>query len=148
MEVSERGLELIEEFEGFRSEPYRCPAGVPTIGYGTTRYPDGRTVTLDDPPIDETQAEGYLRWDVSKAAKAVEQYVTKPLDQNQFDALVSFTYNLGAGNLERSTLLKKVNKDPDDPSIGHEFMRWSYVDNKPSRGVARRRRAEAQLYAS
>lgn len=148
MEISENGLDLIKKFEGFRSEPYRCSAGVPTIGYGTTHYPDSRAVRLDDSPITEAQAEVFLRSDVSKCSEFVTEQVSSTLNQNQFDALVSFTYNLGSANLERSTLLKKLNDKPDDKRIAEEFMRWVYARGRKLEGLVRRRKAEADLYFS
>ena len=146
MKTSQEGLNLIKEFEGFRSKPYLCPARVATIGYGTTVYPNGRRVTTLDPPITEQKAGEYLKNDVATFEASVEKLVTPTLTQNQFDALVSFAYNLGASNLKSSTLLKKVNANPCDPSIRLEFVKWNRAGGKALAGLTKRRTAESNLY--
>ncbi len=160
------GIELIKKYEGFRSKPYICPAGVPTIGFGSTYYPDGKKVTLNDIPINELQGLEILKNVLSFYEKSVDTFVRDDINQNQFDALVDFAYNCGIGNLKTSTLLKKVNINPLDPSIRNEFMKWVYggdgshngidddgdglVDEKGERkklpGLVIRRNAEANLY--
>ena len=125
MKISNKGLNLIKEFEGFRKSPYLCPAGVPTIGYGTTRYNDGRQVSLSDSQITEEDALKLLRHQVnSKYSVAVSDAVKHELTQSQFDALTSFTYNLGEGNLRSSTLLRKLNSW-DILGAANEFVRVS-----------------------
>lgn len=146
--TSDNGIALIKRFEGYRSSPYICPAGVPTIGYGTIIYPDGRKVSRSDADIKESQATAYLRSDVSRFESHVKKMVTSEINQHQFDALVSFAYNLGTGALKRSTLLKKVNADPNDPSIKDEFLRWVNAGGKKLKGLVLRREAEAQLYST
>lgn len=146
MNISREGLSLIKAFESFRSKPYLCPAKVATIGYGTTIYPNGRRVSLLDAPITEQKASEYLEYDVASVEKAVQRVVTSDLTQSQFDALVSFTYNLGGKNLKKSTLLKKININPDDESIRYEFLRWNRAGGKILPGLTRRRTAEANLY--
>ena len=111
MKTSQKGIELIKRYEGFRAEAYLCPAGIWTIGYGHTAD------VHEGDSIDGDTAEDFLREDLTSAEGAVEKYVKVPLKQGQFAALVSFTFNLGAGNLYNSTLLKKVNRNPDDPAI-------------------------------
>lgn len=148
MNTSEVGISLIKRFEGFRSSPYRCPNDVPTIGYGTTIYPDGRPVRLCDADIKEKEAVVFLKSDVSRFEAQVSKLVTSQLSQNQFDALVSFAYNLGGGALKRSTLLKKVNINPCDPSIRTEFEKWVNAGGKKLKGLVLRREAEAELYFS
>ena len=140
------GIELIKLFEGFRSKPYLCPAKVPTIGYGATFYPNGKKVTMQDTPINEEQATNLLRDMLGSYEKSVDSFVRDDINQNQFDALVSFVYNLGAGSLKMSTLLKKVNADPNDPTIKAEFMKWVKAGGKTLPGLVRRRTAEAELY--
>ncbi|MCJ8281044.1 MAG: lysozyme, partial [Rivularia sp. ALOHA_DT_140] len=108
MRISENCLNLIKKWEGFYSEAYLCPANVPTIGYGTIRYPDGRKVRLGD-TISEPVAEAFLHDECAECARGVTKAVKVDINQNQFDALVSFTYNLGIGAFQRSTLLKKIN---------------------------------------
>ena len=148
VEIDERGIELIAKFEGLKLKPYLCPAGVPTIGYGTTRYPSGLKVSLNDTPITEAQAKDYLLHDVEQFELAVDAMATDLLTQGQFNALVSFAYNLGAQALRGSTLLKKVNANPNDATIGKEFAKWVYAGNKRLEGLARRRAAEAEMYFS
>lgn len=146
MKTSQKGIDLIKSFEGLKHKPYLCPAGVPTIGYGTTVYPSGKHVTLNDRAITEAEAESLLRSDLEKFERSVEHLVTTAISQNQFDALVSFAYNLGANSLAQSTLLKKVNKMPFDPSIQAEFLKWCNANGKPLAGLKRRRQAESDLY--
>jgi lysozyme len=144
--ISQKGLDLIKGFEGFRSKPYLCPAGVPTIGYGSTYYADGKKVTLQDQPISEKEAESLLLETVKTYERCVDSYCTDILSQNQFDALVSFAYNVGCMNLKISTLLKKVNKNVNDPSIRTEFLKWKKSNGKVLYGLVVRREAEAALY--
>lgn len=146
--ISKKGLDLITEFEGFYPKPYLCPANVPTIGFGTTRYPNGEKIKLTDNEITRTQALEYLSNDLIQFEKAVDALCTDTINQFQFDALVSFAYNLGATNLKNSTLLKKVNSNHNDPTIALEFVKWNRANGKILNGLTRRRRAEAQLYFS
>ena len=101
-----KGIELIKSFEGFRSKPYKCPAGVPTIGYGATFYPNGKKVTMADTPITEEMGTELLLSMLGSFERYVDSYCVDTITQNQFDALVSFVYNLGPANLKSSTLLK------------------------------------------
>lgn len=140
MRTSQTGIDLIKRFEGFSPVAYLCPAGVWTIGYGHTAG------VHEGDSIDGDTAEDYLREDLTSAEGAVAKYVKVPLKQWQFDALVSFTFNLGAGNLYSSTLLKKVNRNPDDPSIRQEFEKWVYADGRVLQGLVDRRKAEADMY--
>lgn len=146
MKISKSGIELIKKFEGFKSRPYLCPAGVPTIGWGNTTYSDGRRVKLSDPPINESVADTLL-FDILKTFEGgVTKLVKSKINQNQFDALVSFAFNAGLGNLGRSTLLKKVNINPQDKTIRDEFLRWNKAGGRVLAGLTRRREAEANLY--
>ena len=142
------GLNLIKKKEGFVSIPYKCQAGVPTIGYGSTYYEDGTKVTMKDPGITEEQATRLLANTIKKFEQAVNTSVTSNINQNQFDALVSFTYNVGPGNLRSSTLLKLVNKNPNDPAITDEFKKWVKAGGIVSKGLVKRRAEEAALYFS
>ena len=103
MKTSEKGLALIKAFEGFQSKPYKCPAGVPTIGYGSTFYLNGSKVKLTDRAISEKEATDLLIKSLARYEHTVNAAVKVQLDQNEFDALVSFVYNLGAGNLDRKS---------------------------------------------
>lgn len=146
--TSTPGIELIKAHESFRSKPYRCPAGVPTIGYGATYYPNGDRVKMTDPPITQEHALFILKKMLVHFEKGVNRYVQRDINQNQFDALVSFAYNLGLGSLQSSTLLKRINNDPCDPDITKQFSRWVKAGGKTLRGLVRRRQEEAALYFS
>jgi lysozyme len=139
-------IELIKRFEGFSSKPYLCPAKVPTIGYGSTRYADGKKVTLKDTPISEAKGLELLNDTLKQYELAVDAFCVDTINQNQFDALVDFAYNLGTGNLKSSTLLKKVNADPKDHKISEEFLKWNRAGGKVLKGLTARRVAEAELY--
>lgn len=144
--IGKQGIEMIKSFEGLRLKAYRCSANVPTIGYGNTFYENGKRVTMTDPAITEARAEELLAWSLTKFEQWVDSYCIDTITQNQFDALVSFCYNLGPNNLKVSTLLKKVNKDPNDPTIKAEFMKWNKAGGRALKGLTRRREAEANLY--
>ena len=147
-EISEKWIDLIIKFEGFSAKPYLCPAGVPTIGYGSTYYTDGRKVTLDDKPIAKERARYILCKQVNDHyGKAVNRYVQVEITQNQFDALCSFAYNVGVGNLKSSTLLKKLNNG-DYEGASNEFLKWTRSKGKVLNGLARRREAEKKLFDS
>jgi GH24 family phage-related lysozyme (muramidase) len=139
--LSEAGARLIASFEGFRSEPYADAVGVWTIGYGHTFGVGPHTERISK----ETGLK-LLQKDGSTAARAVCDLVDIKLNQNQFDALVSFTFNLGAGALAESTLLKKLNKG-NYHGAQREFSKWVYADGQKLPGLVRRRRAEAHLFA-
>jgi len=146
--VSKNGLELIKKYEGFRANPYKCPAGVPTIGYGATYYPDGKRVKMTDPPVTEKQATEMLKSMLLGFEKAVDTYCIDTINQNQFDALVSFAYNVGTNALKNSTLLKKLNVNANDPTIKDEFMKWVKAGGRKLQGLVNRRTEEAKLYFS
>lgn len=148
MRLGSKGLNLIELFEGFYSKPYLDPIGIPTIGYGATYYPNKKKVTMQDKPITEKEASELLKYMLISYENDVKRLVKSKLTQNQFDALVSFTYNLGSTNLGKSTLLKKVNVNPNDKSIRDEFMKWNKAGGKVFNGLTRRRNAESNLYFS
>lgn len=137
--TSASGLALIKRHEGFRPTAYKCPGGVWTIGYGHTRnVSEGDTTTL-------AQANDWLAEDIQSAEKAVLRYVTVPLTQNQFDALVSFTFNLGAGALAESTLLRKLNDGGYDVAA-NEFPRWVKAKGRVQAGLVARRAEERELF--
>jgi len=145
--TSNKGIDLIKSFEGFKSKPYKCSAGVPTIGYGATFYPStNEKVTLQDKEISELQAVELLQNMLTGYEKSVDSFCRDDINQNQFDALVSFAYNLGSNSLKNSTLLKKVNLNPNDESIKLEFMKWVKAGGQTLKGLVRRREAEATLY--
>lgn len=146
MKTSSKGLAIIKKHEGLRLEPYLCPAGVPTIGYGNTYYEDGSKVTLTDSPISEARAEALLRSILDRYEKGINRYVQVEINQNQFDALVSFAYNVGLGALQKSTLLKRINNNPCDPDICNQFLRWVRAGGVKLKGLVKRRTEEAHLY--
>lgn len=145
MKASQNCIDIIKQFEGFRSKPYLCPAGIPTIGYGSTRYANGFAVSLKDAPITEQVAGDIMRATLTTYENAVSRYVTVPLNQNQFDALVDFAYNAGAQNLRTSTLLKKLNAG-DAVGAANEFGKWVNGGGKKLPGLVARREAERQLF--
>lgn len=153
-QASKKIVEFITKFEGFEAKPYLDIAGVPTIGYGATYYQDGKKVTMQDPPITKACALDLKMFHLKQTENAVNKLVKSKVNQNQFDALVSFTYNLGEGNLKSSTLLKKVNANPNDRSIEKEFLKWVNARNpktgklEPLFGLTRRRNEEAVYYFS
>lgn len=146
MRLGSKGLELIKSFEGFYRKPYLDPIGIPTIGYGATYYPNKKKVTMKDKPLTEKEASDLLKEMMVTYENDVKRLVKRELNQNQFDALVSFTYNLGSANLGKSTLLKKVNANPCDKTIKDEFLKWNKAGGKVLNGLTRRRNAEAELY--
>lgn len=144
--ASEGCISLIKQFEGFKAKPYLCPANIPTIGYGATFYGNGKKVTLSDPEITEVRATELLKDMLSSFERYVDSFCRDDINQNQFDALVSFCYNLGPQNLKSSTLLKKVNINPIDESIKIEFGKWTKGGGKTLPGLVKRRQAESDLY--
>jgi len=144
--VDQKGIDLITSFEGLSLVPYMCPAAVCTIGFGTTRYYNGVKVSMSDLPITREKAIEYLMHDLHTFELAVDAMAVDAVTQNQFNALVSFAYNLGSTALKGSTLLKKVNNDPNDPTIAQEFLRWNRAAGKVLKGLTRRREAESALY--
>jgi lysozyme len=143
MKISEKGLQLIMKYEGFRGEAYLCPAKVWTIGWGTTRI-DGKSVTRGMVASKE-QAREYLLADVSVFEHAVLSLVKVSISQEMFDALVSFAYNVGSGNLSSSTLLKLLNSKEYE-KVPAQFLRWSKAAGKVLPGLLKRRREEAEMF--
>ena len=146
MIVSKNGLDIIKEFESFRAKAYLCPSGIPTIGYGSTYYPDGKKVTLQDKEITEQKAFEILEYISNKDfGSNINKVVKVPLNQNQFDSLVSFSYNIGTKNFNWSTLLKKLNLS-DYQGSSLEFARWNKSGEKVLSGLVKRRLAEKELF--
>lgn len=140
--INEKGLELIKKFEGLRLEPYICSGGKKTVGYGHTG-----DLARADRRITEIEAEAALRQDLRGAERDVERLVKVPVSDNQFSALVSFVFNLGAGSLSRSTLLRKLNTG-DYTGASEEFWKWRRAGGKILKGLVRRRAAEKELFLS
>jgi lysozyme len=146
MKLDENGYKLIQGFEGLSLVPYLCSAKVPTIGYGNTFYPSGKKVTMKDVPISLLTAKWMLKETADKFAADVDKLVKSRLTQNQFNALVSFAFNLGVAALGRSSLLKKVNANPQDITITNEFLKWNKAGGKVLNGLTKRRTIEAKIY--
>ena len=140
MRIGPKGIALVKEFEGLRLEAYMpTPDDVPTLGYGHTKgVKMGDTCT-------EAEADAFLRQDVEWAEECVDNQVKVPLQQEEFDALVSLVFNIGCGNFAGSTLLRKLN-DSDYDGCSDEFKRWSKQKGKVLNGLVRRRFAEAKLF--
>ena len=147
MKVNKQGIQLVKSFEGCFLNAYLCPAKVWTIGYGNTKYQNGTAVKQGD-KITQEQAEALLSDILAEFSKDVSKLIKVELNDNQFSALVSFTFNLGVGALSKSTLLKKVNANPNDKTIESEFMKWVSAGGKKLNGLVRRRTAESKLYFS
>jgi|ERR1035437_1003961 lysozyme len=145
MQISKKGLQLIASFEGLSLKPYLDSAKVPTIGIGTILYPNGKAVSMSDPEITKEQAEQYLEWEINQKTTSVNKMVAVPINQNQFDALVSFAYNLGVGALHGSTLLKLLNAG-DTSGAAEQFLVWDKANGQVSAGLLRRRQAERSLF--
>ena len=137
---------VIKEFEGFEPKPYLCPANIPTIGYGNTMYLNGERVTMDDPEIDEKEANKMLLDTIKSVEKQVKNVLEVKLKAHQLAALISFTYNVGIGNFSNSTLLAWLNSNPDFPRIPQQFRRWNKGGGKVLKGLVRRREAEIELW--
>ena len=149
MKTSQNGINLIKQSEGCKLKQYYCSANKSTIGYGTTILPNGKEVPADSIcTIDE--AIMFLKHDLGVFENGVNKFVTVPINQNQFDALVCFTYNVGLGALKSSSLLRKININPNDESIKDSFLAYSKAKVKGVltvlKGLQTRREKEANLY--
>lgn len=142
--LTQEGIELIKEFEGFRERAYLCPAGTLTIGYGTTVYEDGSKVRSGD-RVTKGRAEELLRKDCQRFEADVKRLVNVPLTDNQFSALVSFTYNVGSNALAKSTLLKVLNQGNYNQA-SNELLRWNKANGIVLKGLVRRRENEKKLF--
>lgn len=148
MTPSPRCLNLIKEFESCRLKAYLDGGGVWTIGWGTTVYPSGGKVRRGD-TCRQDAADEYFMHDVAVKSVAVDKLTAGvKLKQQQYDALVSFSYNVGSAALKSSTLLRLLRVNPADPAIRTQFMRWNKDNGKVVAGLTRRRAAEASLYFS
>lgn len=146
MTAKQLAADIIKRFEGYSSKPYLCPANVPTIGYGSTMYTNGERVTMDDPEITEEQAEEMLLDTIKSVEKQVKNVLEVKLKAHQLAALISFTYNVGIGNLSNSTLLAWINSNPDFSRIPEQFRRWNKGGGRVLNGLVRRRESEVALW--
>jgi lysozyme len=142
--LNKASIDLIKSFEGLKLTAYLCPAGIPTIGYGTTK---GLTrADVGKKTITQSEATRLLQEDVKRFEGAVAKLVKVPLTENQRGALVSFTYNLGEGNLAKSTLLKRINAKAPTADIEKSWLQWVNAGGKRLQGLVRRRQAEIALW--
>jgi len=145
MKLNEKGTVLLHHFEGLKLKAYKCPADVWTIGYGNTFYEDGSKVKQGE-TVTKERASELFNSVASSFAIQITGSIKASLNENQFSSLVSFAYNVGVANFNKSTLLKKINIDKNDPSIFAEFLRWDKAAGKVLAGLTLRRQAEAKLY--
>lgn len=143
MKTGKQGKDIIKMYEGFRAFAYLCPAGVMTIGFGTTRI-NGNPV-LANQKVTVAEANMLLEADLKKFEDSVNNLVKVDLTQNQFDSLVSFVYNVGPENFKKSTLLKKINAE-EYAEAAEEFLKWNKAGGKVLPGLTRRRAAEKALF--
>lgn len=142
--LSDNGMKLLEQFEGLRLESYLDSAGIYTIGFGTIKYPDGSKVKKGD-KITKAQAKQYKLHDLKEFESTVNTSVKVHLTQNQYDALVSISYNIGSNAFKNSTLLKKLNSG-DYKGAAEQFLVWNKVNSKRVQGLVNRREAERNLF--
>ena len=145
MRIGKKGLALIKEFEGCKLQSYKCPAGVWTIGIGSTRYADGTPVKANQALPGEAAALHLLAQTLAPYEYAVNA-IGKPLTQNEYDALVCLCYNIGSGNLASSTLVKMLKAGDSKAEVAKQFLRWNKAAGKELAGLTRRRNAEAELF--
>ncbi|HMG14782.1 MAG TPA: lysozyme [Saprospiraceae bacterium] len=150
-ELDKSGIDLIVQSEGLKLSVYLDSVGIPTVGIGNTFYPDGRKVTMKDPDITKEQADELFLFAAKSKMMEVDSITRDDINQNQFNALVSFCYNGGIGMLKGSTLFKKLQINPNDPTIRKEFMKFVYSHDKNGRlifikGLQNRRQREADMY--
>ena len=142
--INDRGIEMVKSFEGISLKPYLCPANVWPVGYGATVGSDGGPIDLDMEPITEDKAEALLIRDLESSEGLVRRLIKTALTENQYSALTSFTFNVGAGALQRSTLRMKLNRG-EVQNAADEFPKWRIAGGRILAGLVRRRAAERAL---
>jgi lysozyme len=145
MKVNAEGYALIKKFEGCHLKAYKCPANVWTIGYGNTFYENVDKVKEGD-VITQARAEELAKFIIDQFAVSIAPFIQKTLTENQFSACVSLAYNIGTSGFKRSSVFKKLNINPNDPTIADSFKLWNKGGGKVLTGLVRRREAEIQLY--
>ena len=143
--INERGIEIVKSFEGLALRPYVCAGGVNSVGYGATRSSTGGPIDLDMEPITEAEAEALLLRDLESSQGWVSRLIKTALTENQYSALTSFTFNVGAGALQRSTLRMKLNRE-EYQVAADEFPKWRIAGGRILAGLVRRRAAEKALF--
>ena len=145
MKVNADGYALLKKFEGCVLKAYKCPAGVWTIGFGNTFYEDGTKVKEGD-VITQQRADELAKYIVEQFATSIRAMIKQPLNENQFSACVSLAYNIGTGGFKKSSVLRKVNANPNDPTIADSFRLWNKGGGVILKGLVRRRESEIELY--
>jgi lysozyme len=145
MKVNAEGYALLKKFEGCVLKAYKCPAGVWTIGFGNTFYEDGMKVKEGD-VITQQRADELAKYIVEQFATSIRAMIKQPLNENQFSACVSLAYNIGTGGFKKSSVLRKLNVNPTDPTIADSFRLWNKGGGVVLKGLVRRREAEIALY--
>ena len=145
--INDKGLDLIKSFEGFSSDPYKCVAGIWTIGFGSIYGEDNKRVTPDHPSVTDSKATELMKRDLWAIEYKVSRLVKVPISSNQFSAICSFVYNVGSGAFQRSTARMKLNRE-DYQGCADEFLKWKYANKKVIPGLLRRRYAERDLFLS
>jgi lysozyme len=145
MKVNADGYALLKKFEGCVLKAYKCPAGVWTIGFGNTFYEDGTKVKEGD-VITQQRADELAKYIVEQFATSIRAMIKQPLNENQFSACVSLAYNIGTGGFKKSSVLRKLNVNPTDPTIADSFRLWNKGGGVILKGLVRRREAEIALY--
>ena len=143
--MTDEGLDLIKLYEGYSPSAYLCPANQWTRGYGAIWGIDNTRVTEDHPDINEEQADQLLRRDVSISERTVLRLIRVPLEEEQFNALCSFVFNLGSGSLQSSTLRRKINRG-DYIGAADEFPRWVFAGGRKLKGLIKRRNHERLMF--
>lgn len=146
--LSQKGIDFITKEEGVVLHPYLDQVGIPTIGIGSTMYEGGIRVTMKDPPITLDRAKKLFSNTLLKYEATVNNTIKSKINQNQFDALVSLCYNIGQGGFSSSTVAKRVNANPNDPTISEAFKMWNKAGSKINSTLVGRRMREANLYFS
>ncbi len=147
MKIPKNTIDLVKTFEGFRSKPYLCPANVPTIGYGSTAYPDGKKVSLQDVSITKEQAVDFMTAELSVSMSRTIKLcpILLTIDESKLGAIVDFVYNLGSGRLQQSTLRRKINAQQWE-DVPKELNKWVYGGGRKLPGLVKRRRAESLFF--
>lgn len=144
MKLNQKGIDLMHQFEGLKLSSYLCPAKVWTIGYGNTFYEDGSKVQPNQHISKRRADELFLN--ITNKSFNIKPLLKVVLNENQYSALVCFAYNVGMSNFGKSTLLKKVNANPEDKTIKDEFLKWNKAGGKVLNGLTKRRQSESNLY--
>jgi lysozyme len=143
--INDKGLEILKHYEGCSLNVYSDPIGIPTIGYGSIFGLDGSRVSMGHREITESEATGLLFRSCRQAERAVARLVSVRLTSNQRSALISFVYNVGSGNFQRSTMRMKLNREDHIGAAG-EFWKWRRAGGRILNGLVRRRKSEEQLF--